>query len=139
MPEVVIDGMRELQETLTRMSREFAAIQPVTMEKAMTRSLYLVIGTVADYPEQKPTTYIRQGTLGRKWTDAKSRTITKEGGSLVGKVGNNTEYGPWVQSHVFQTRLHRANGWKTDRQALEENSRKIAAEFDRAAQEIIDK
>jgi len=42
------------------------------------------------------------------------------GGAIV---GNRVPYGPWAQSDEFQQPMHKATGWKTDRQAVEEVDR----------------
>jgi hypothetical protein len=38
-------------------------------------------------------------------------------------VGTKATYGPWVQSHAQQTAQHKATGWKTDKEAVEEVER----------------
>lgn len=59
--------------------------------------------------------YIRTGTLSRRWTTRRIRTETTVGA----EIGNNTEYGRWVQDDVYQVRFHRGR-WVTDVQALEQ-------------------
>lgn len=130
-----IDGMAELQQILTDMTREFHGTQSRDMRSAMQRSLYRLIFTLADYPPQPPTTYRRTGTLGRRWTD--DMQIDSLGDGIQGTIGNNTEYGPWVQSDQFQTRRHRDTGWITDKQALERNEDGILREFRTAIEEMV--
>lgn len=48
---------------------------------------------LSDYPASQ-SDYLRTGTLGRAWTTDGPRS---EGGNLVVKVGNKTEYAPFVQ------------------------------------------
>ena len=59
--------------------------------------------------------YRRTGTLGRRWTTKRIRTATMVGA----EIGNNTEYGRWVQDDALQARFHRGR-WVTDVQALEQ-------------------
>lgn len=59
--------------------------------------------------------YRRTGTLGRRWTTKRIRTTTMVGA----EIGNNTEYGRWVQDDALQARMHRGR-WVTDVQALEQ-------------------
>jgi hypothetical protein len=59
--------------------------------------------------------YRRTGTLGRRWTTRRIRTTTMVGA----EIGNNTEYGRWVQDDQYQVRFHRGR-WVTDVQALEQ-------------------
>lgn len=59
--------------------------------------------------------YFRTGTLGRRWTTRRIRTAT----SVGAEIGNNTEYGRWVQDDERQARFHRGR-WTTDVQALDQ-------------------
>lgn len=68
----------------------------------------------------------RTGTLGKRW---KTR-ITKSAGGLTGKIGNNTKYGPWVQSEKWQAGMHRKR-WQTDQQVTDRNRRAIVDDFER--------
>ena len=51
-------------------------------------------------------------TLGRRWTT----NVSPDG--LMGVVGNNVPYGPYVQSKAKQARFHKRRGWMTDEQAV---------------------
>ncbi len=66
----------------------------------------------------------RTGTLGRRWTTA----VVKTADGLEGRIGNNTEYGPWVQSKRFQARFHKVR-WKTDDDVLRELRDDIIDDF----------
>jgi hypothetical protein len=50
--------------------------------------------------------------LGQRWT-----TKQKPWGAVV---GNPATYAPYVQSEEYQTEMHEATGWATDRQAADE-------------------
>ena len=135
---ITIDGMAELQKKMTEMTREFSGMQSRDMHSAMKRSLYILIFAMAKYPpypSDAKTKSRRVGTLGRKWTD--DVDITQ--GGMHGKIGNNTEYGPWVQSSQFQTRRHARTGWITDQQALDRNENAIRREFETAVRRMMER
>jgi hypothetical protein len=54
--------------------------------------------------------------LGPSWT-------VRPEGQTNAVVGTKATYGPWVQSHAQQTAQHKATGWKTDKEAVEEVER----------------
>jgi hypothetical protein len=135
---ITIDGMAELQKKMTEMTREFSGMESRDMQSAMKRSLYILIFAMAKYPKYPKdavTKSRRTGTLGRKWTD--DIDITQ--GGMRGKIGNNAEYGPWVQSNRFQTDRHRRTGWITDQQALEQNEAAIRREFETAVRRMMER
>ena len=55
-------------------------------------------------------------TLGKSWT-------VRPEGQTNAVVGTKATYGPWVQGHAQQTAQHKATGWKTDKEAVEEVER----------------
>ena len=94
----------------------------------MQRSVYRLQGRMAQYPAQRPnSTYRRTGTLGRKWTSKIEQSST----SITGRVGNNTDYAPRVQSYRFQARIHRGL-WQTDRYVMDTEYRTIIRDFESA-------
>lgn len=98
------------------------------LEAPMKRSVLRLQRDMADYPPQRPgSSYVRTGTLGRRWTTR----IRKSSNGVTGIVGNNTIYAPVVQSHRFQARIHRALWKNTDRRVIEKNQRDIVADFER--------
>jgi hypothetical protein len=58
-------------------------------------------------------------TLGRKWT-----TESRNNG-LTQVVGNNVSYAPYVQSEENQAGFHKARGWKTDVQVIDEEGPRV--------------
>lgn len=70
--------------------------------------------------------YRRTGTYGRRWTTR----VTKSGEGLVGKVGNNVAYGPYVGSARWQAKVHQGR-WNTDDQVIKEEAPAIVADFAR--------
>lgn len=70
--------------------------------------------------------YKRTGTYGKRWTTR----VMSSGDGLVGKVGNNVKYGPYVGSKQFQARVHQGR-WNTDDQVVREEQAAIVADFAR--------
>jgi len=61
------------------------------------------------------TPYRRSKTLGQAWT-------TEPRGQFKVVIGNNTIYGPYVQSPQKQSLYHQAVGWKNTDQIANENA-----------------
>ena len=132
MASIRIEGVKELQAKLGRAGANR------TLRDPMHRAVLRLQRDMADYPDRssgelfvgprqanyKP--YIRTGTLGRRWTTK----VSQSGAGVTGKVGNNTEYAPWVQSERFQAGIHRGN-WQTDEQVVERNRDRIVGDFQR--------
>lgn len=95
--------------------RRKGAIKAVGIIKGNKRQAYWV------------SSYRRTGTLGRRWT----KKVRNTGDGVVGVVGNNTKYAPWVQSSRFQAWMHQGR-WQTDKDVMERNRRQIL-DFFRAA------
>ena len=125
---IKVRGVEELVKKLGKL----AAVE--TMEKPMTQSVLTVSSALAYYPPQRPTTYVRTGSLGRMWT----YKVTRTGNGIQGKVGNRIPYGPWVQSEQFQAWMHKGH-WQTDQQELEKNRNRITKFFQDAIDEEIRK
>lgn len=122
MAEITITGIEELIKRLG-MARATDVLHP-----PMVRSTARLVNFMARYPPQPRSTYRRTGTLGRRWTMVV--TVTSDG--IRGVVGNNTSYGPFVQSEQFQARA--LAHWQTDADALGELERPIIADFEEAIQ-----
>jgi hypothetical protein len=125
--DIEIRGLAELQEKLGRIATSSFLVSP--MQGAVT----LLQDEMKRYPPQPArSTYRRTGTLGRRWTTK----VTQTGGELQGRVGNNTEYGPWVQSEQFQARTHRGR-WQTDERVLRDNEGRITEMFQKAVEAML--
>lgn len=99
----------------------------------MTKSVLLLESGMKVYPSPPSgSRYRRTGTLGRRWT----HEVTGGGNSLTGKVGNNTAYGPWVQSDGFQASIHQGR-WQTDKQVLDASVPTITLLFENAAADFL--
>lgn len=77
------------------------------------------------YPPPRPRQrYRRTGTLGRRWT----KRVRSSSDGVVGVVGNNTTYAPWVQSSRFIAWMHK-DRWQTDEQVMEQHRPRIVEFF----------
>jgi hypothetical protein len=81
--------------------------------RATQNSLDVLLGEVTQYPPPPPRSRYKRGgpgsqNLGQQWfTEIEE---TSEG--LLGLLGNNVSYGPYVQSEARQARVHRGR-WDT--------------------------
>ncbi len=70
--------------------------------------------------------------LGKRWTTKVSASSTE----LVGTVGNNASYAPFVQSRQFQARVHRGR-WPTDASVMNRNAPAIVRDFEQATADAL--
>jgi hypothetical protein len=129
---ITVQGIEETFQVLGRV----AAFNK--LEEPMRQSLYLGQGFMAQYPPAPARSkYIRgrgkSEHLGQRWTT----NIDRSSDGLIGRLGNNASYGPWVQSERFQTRWHRRTGWRTDQQFIRENEAKVVGFFQTAVDAAI--
>lgn len=128
MASIEIHGIPELFAKLG------SAAATSTLRPPMQRSVFRLEAGMKKYPPQRGgTSYRRTGTLGRRWTSR----ISQDANGLEGKVGNNTSYGPFVQSQMFQAATHRGL-WQTDQEIATRETPFIVADFDQAIQEALD-
>ena len=129
MANIDIEGIDKLFSKLDRVQ----AIS--TLRPPMQRSVYRLQRDMAQYPPARPgSSYIRTGTLGRRWTTQ----VTETADGLTGKTGNNTSYGPFVQSQMFQAAVHQGR-WQSDQQVMDRNRESIQADFERTIQRELDR
>jgi hypothetical protein len=129
---IQIQGIDKLMRKLTLA----AAIQ--TLEPPMYRGVNRLEAFMKYYPPAPSgSKYIRgygfpnrptSEKYGQRWTTK----VTSSASGLVGKVGNNASYAPWVGSSMFQTRFHARTGWPTDAKAIAANGKAIMADFQSA-------
>jgi hypothetical protein len=120
---VTIRGVEVANARLSRLQGMAWAVRP------MHQSVLLLQNRMAAYPPQRAgSAYVRTGTLGRRWT-----TRVQEIGNhtVLGTVGNNTTYAPWVQARYFQAGIHRGR-WQTEMDVTEQSRDEIAALFQAA-------
>ena len=126
MAAIEIKGVEELQKKLG------TAGTTKTLRRPMERSVKRLQADMQKYPPQPAGVTYRRGQdprsedLGASWTSK----VTRSARGLTGKVGNNTSYAPWVQSHQFQA-LHMGY-WQTDQEVIDKNIKPIIADFKRA-------
>lgn len=129
MAEIVILGIDALIRKLDSIDDVHTVLRP-----PMQRAVYRLQRDMADYPPARPSSsYVRTGTLGRRWTTKVNQTST----GLTGVIGNNTYYGPFVQSKQFQAWMHRGR-WQTDADVAERNERDIVNDFNAVIQAKLD-
>lgn len=144
---VTVEGIPELQARLGR------ALSDAVLRGAMTQATALVQRRLAVYPPAShrkmvwvsekqrrfffaalregtiEVPYRRTGTLGRRWTSA----ITGSGDNLVGTVGNNTSYGPYVMSRADQAAYH-AGVWPVAEDVADQMTDDVLGIFQQAVQ-----
>lgn len=120
---ITIDGMQEVFRTLART----AAIDK--LDAPMQRSVLRLEAYMKDYPPPPlNSSYVRTGSLGRRW----ATDIERRQDGLIGRVGNNIHYARWVQSRMYQQRIFEHIGWRTDTQAIRANETAIRDDFQAA-------
>jgi len=125
--ELEIKGIKELFNKLDRLE----AID--VLERPMQRAMYRLEARMKEYPAPPArSTYVRTGTLGRRWTTK----IIKLREGVQGVIGNNTEYAPWVQSKRFQAAIHKGR-WQTAEDVLTEELKTIVDDFEKAIKDAI--
>jgi len=127
MPEIriTITGLDEAVQRVGQMQVLDVLLAP------MQRAVLDVQARMQQYPPARSgSTYRRTMTLGRRWTSV----VVREGNKLRGTVGNNTRYAPFVQSSMFQARVHRGR-WLTDQGAVEQTAPAIIADFAQAVRD----
>jgi len=129
---ITITGLEQLYKKLDN------AAATATLDPPMQRSTLRLQAYMQVYPPAPAhSRYIRgygfpgrptSEKYGQRWTTK----VNRSGNGLVGRVGNNASYGPWVGSAMFQTRYHAAIGWHTDEGAVKANQDVILADFQAA-------
>lgn len=81
------------------------------------RALLSGVAFLKYYPPLEP--HQRKFILRKFWTSAKP-SFQRIGGGFLGTIGNPVAYAPFVQSAERQAWFHKARGWRTDAQAIDE-------------------
>lgn len=98
------------------------------MKPPMEQTTIKLYGDMKPYPPPLPQQkYVRTDKLSQNWT----RKVDVSSDGVVGRVGNNREYAPWVQSSRFQAAIHRGR-WQTDRDVMDRNRDRIVGYFQAA-------
>lgn len=126
--DIEIKGLPELYKKLGRLATLEYLVTP------MQAGLFRLEGRMKEYPQARPSSkYVRTGTLGRRWVTTPVKHIAE---GLYGSLGNNTPYGPWVQSSAFQARVH-AGRWSTDLEVMNEEREFIVRLFENAVADAV--
>lgn len=93
----------------------------LAFQNATNQALDLLLMRVTVYPPPRPgQTYVRGGpgsqNLGQKWTTQ----VDVGADGVVGEIGNNVTYGPYVQARETQAWMHRGR-WSTIEDIAEED------------------
>jgi hypothetical protein len=101
--------------------------------KATKKSVMELNKRANKYPPASPTsTYIRTGTLGKRWTTL----VNAQLGNVRGQVRNFTPYGPYVMGTEDQAWMHQGR-WKTEIMILEEAEERIIGFFEHELKMIV--
>ena len=116
--------------------RKLGAVKGTAMlVPPMEESVAKVREEMANYPSDfSGNTYIRTGKLGQSWTGK----VERRGDGVLGKIGTNREYAPWVQSQRFQATVHRGR-WQTDEQVITRLRPWIERRFKRAIDQALNR
>ena len=122
MAQIEIQGI----DALFRKLGNVTAIS--TLRPPMQRAVFRIEAGMKKYPSPPSgSRYRRTRRLGNAWTIK----IDQSANGLVGTVGNNTSYGPWVQSSMFQAAVHQGR-WQTDQDVATKETPAIIADFEQA-------
>lgn len=130
MLELELEGLDKLYNKFGEINGREFLVAP------MEGSLDYVVEYMSDYSlKSKKPNPKRTGTLGRRWLAATPKLVS---GGVEGEVGNNTSYGPFVQSYMFQARWHKGY-WQTDFDAITELDEQINSLFNEAIAYVLGK
>jgi hypothetical protein len=125
---ITITGLDKLYQKLGK------AAAANILEPPMQRSVLRLQRTMQTYPPPPvDSSYKRTGTYGRRWRVKVSRS----GQGVIGRVGTNVPYSPYVGSKLFQTIQHRRTGWTTDAESVRINEHAIVDDFHNAVRRAL--
>lgn len=112
---VTTEGIEDAIQALQKRGQKALTV----LEPPLRRGALRIEAGLKVYPAQgSGARYRRTGTLGRRWTTRSSQPSPMR---LEVEVGNNTLYGPYVQSKERQAAVHRGR-WQTDVEVAEQNT-----------------
>lgn len=133
MFDIVIPNLEPLLAALAA----YPAIAEPIIHDATDRALLNLVPSLRTYPAMLPgQRYIRTGNLGSGWDDAQPQWQTIPSG-FEGSLDNPMSYGPAVQGHLTQARIH-AGRWSTDQAIVAAHALETEAIYDAALQQIAD-
>lgn len=152
MADAVIEVIG-LEDVLKRLGD---AASPAVLAKGMHRAVAIVQKAVAVYPpasgrsmgpfkSERQRRYVmvlvstgqipyrRTGTLGRRWTTS----VEGSGVDIVGRIGNNTTYGPYVMGNEGTQASYHVGTWPRAVEVAERNKGEVVNCFAVVAQEAL--
>ena len=130
MTGIKIQGVDRLVEKLGKV----ASVQ--TLRPPMGRALGDLKIAMSKYPQPRyGSSYVRTDRLKNSWTFA-NPSIRAGRGGLVGTIGTNVTYAPFVQSQWFQAWMHQGR-WPTDQDVLDKAKPVIVGDFEKAIKKAI--
>ena len=125
-----------LEPLLDALARYPQLAEPI-LHRATDQALINLVPDLAHYPPELPRQrYVRTGDLGEGWTDAQPQWQSIASG-FEGSIDNPVAYGPDVQGHLTQARIH-SGRWQTDQAIVEAHALETEAIYDKALQAIAD-
>ena len=112
---ITIKGLDSLTKKLDALEKG-AYLKPT-----VTAGANLLRNEMRRYPPKPPqSTYRRQGTLGKSWT----QRVSGGRGGWLAVIGSFLNYAPYVQDRDRQAAVHRGR-WQTVQSVAEENREKV--------------
>lgn len=130
MTSITIEGLDKLERKLGRLDAIAALQEP--MHKATKR----IYAETQNYPPPPPgSKYVRKhsGGLAGSWVERVS--VRRQ--TLVGIVGTDISYGPFVMHPTKQAWMHKGR-WPTTDDIVDKQKRAIMADFETAIRRTID-
>lgn len=119
--DATVEGVEPALARLRQLGTEVLDV----IEPPLLRLGYRVENRMKEYPQQRPTTYVRTMMYGKAWfTDP----VARSGDELRLNQGNKMVYAPFVGSEERQAWMHRGH-WPTDEEVLNEELPRGVEEF----------
>jgi hypothetical protein len=131
MASITITGVDELNRKLGRVTAN------KTLKTPMGRAMNRIQRDMMKYPPPiAGSLYVRTDALKNRWGAPNAKKIEQVASGIVGHITNNLDYGPFVQSHLFQAGIHRGR-WQTDADVLDKNKSAIVGDFRKAIEKAL--
>lgn len=127
--EMLLDGGRDIDELRRRIRNADVKHEAA---KAMRQSLLDIQAEAGDYPPAPAnSSYVRTGTLGRKWTTKVEVRRNNVRGVISSDAVNDQGqyYGQWVKGPEKQRPLFERIGWQTLLEDFQQQRDKIIGHF----------
>ena len=138
--KIEVEGLEPVVERFKHAPRTLAN----SIKKGLEASLDVVHESVPGYPPQRPTPYIRTGTLGRSLGVTVSGSKTTPSGDHIRQVkgaqayfGTRLKYAPYVVGDASQAKVHRG-WWWTLKDVAARAADKVQKVWDKLIQKALD-